>query len=325
MGRSPRIAGLVLLLAVAGAALLISRAVPVLPAAPLAIALGWASAVIVVRTGVMIGSAERIGSRALRLGVMLLGAQLSLGEIVDRGAASIPFIVVSLAIVFGTVLIAGRVLGVALELRLLMAAGIGICGNSAIAAVAPLVGAQQRHIATAVAMITVVGTAAVFAYPLIGDLLGLSSEDQGVWSGIAIADTAQVVAAGFAAGPAAGEVATIIKLTRNAILAPLVVILAMNARLARQASAGARLTAALPPFVIGFVVLAALRSVGGITLEVGGALASFGTLAILVGLAAVGHSLQSFRPAREDGWAWVLGIATMVVVSLATLLALAAT
>ena len=221
-----RIPGIALVLAVAGAAWTISRLIGWLPAAPLALALGWLSALLLGRRLPTDAGVAWSGTRGLRLGVMLLGAQLSLAVILERGGDAIPLILIALALVFGVALLGGRVVGLPAQLRLLMGAGIGICGNSAIAAVAPIVRANQQQVATAVAMITVFGTGAVIVYPLIGAWLGLSASDYGLWSGIAIADTAQVVAAGFAAGPEAGEIATITKLTRNAFLGPVVLLIA---------------------------------------------------------------------------------------------------
>jgi uncharacterized membrane protein YadS len=175
-------------------------------------------------------------------------------------------------------------------------------------------------------MITVFGTAAVIVYPLIGAGLGLSPGDYGLWSGIAIPDTAQVVAAGFAAGPEAGEVATITKLTRNAFLGPVVLLIAaLAARSAGQAGDRLRLTAAIPPFVVGFLLLAALRTIGVIGESLGDLLAALGGFAILVGLAGIGHGLRTTRPGRADLRALALGFGIMVTVSVITLLVVMAT
>ena len=318
--------GIVLVLAVAAVAWTISRLVPWIPAAPLALGLGWASAFLIGRRFATDPGVEWSGTRGLRLGVMLLGAQLSLAVIVERGGDAIPLILLALALVFGAVLLGGRLIGIAPELRLLMAAGIGICGNSAIAAVAPVVRATQQQVATAVAMITVFGTAAVIVYPLIGAALGLSPSDYGLWSGIAIADTAQVVAAGFAAGPEAGEVATIAKLTRNAFLGPIVLLIAaLSAHAADPATSRFRLTTAVPLFVIGFLVLATLRSLGIIGAATGDLLAAFGGFAILVGLAGIGYGLRATRPRRSDVRAVALGGAIMTVLSAVTLIVVLAT
>ncbi len=323
----PRIPGILLVLVVAAISLAISRSVTWLPAAPLALVLGWAAALLLGTRLPTDAGVSWSGTRPLRLGVMLLGAQLSLSEIVALGAEAIPLILAALVIVFGAVLPIGRLLGIPSQLRLLMGAGIAICGNSAIAAVAPIARASQQQVATAVAMITVFGTAAVLVYPVVGAALGLSSGDYGVWSGIAIADTSQVVAAGFAAGPDAGEVATITKLTRNAFLGPVVLLIAaQSARSARaEAAAPIGLFTAIPPFVLGFLALAALRSLGVVGETVGDALAAVGALAILVGLAGIGYGLRTTRPGRSDARALALGFAIMIAVSVITLIAVIAT
>ncbi len=315
-----RLPGIVLAVGVAVVAWTVSRLVPWLPAAPLALGLGWLSAFATTRLMATEPGVDWSGTRALRLGVMLLGAQLSLAVIVDRGGEAIPIIVLALTAVFAITLLGGRLLGISPELRLLMAAGIGICGNSAIAAVAPLVRATQQQVATAVAMITIFGTVAVFVYPVIATALGLSDADFGRWSGIAIADTAQVVAAGFAGGSEAGEVATITKLTRNAFLGPVILLIAaMSARSGTAPGPRLRLAAALPIFVLGFVVLATLRSFDLIGAEAGDGIASVGGFAILVGLAGIGHGLRSTRLGGSDLRALGLGVVTMLAISAATL------
>jgi uncharacterized integral membrane protein (TIGR00698 family) len=322
-----RIPGILLVVVVAAISWAISRSVTWLPAAPLALVLGWAAAFLVGARLATDPGVSWSGTRPLRLGVMLLGAQLSLGEIVARGAEAIPLILVALIVVFGAALLIGRLFAIPSELRLLMGAGIGICGNSAIAAVAPIARASQQQVATAVATITVFGTAAVLVYPVVGAALGLSSGDYGVWSGIAIADTAQVVAAGFAAGSEAGEVATITKLTRNAFLGPVVLLIAAQAARSARAEAVAPigLFTAIPPFVLGFLALAALRSLGVIGEALGDVLALVGGFAILVGLAGIGYGLRTTRPGRSDFRALGLGFAIMAAVSVITLIAVIAT
>lgn len=311
-----RLAGIGLVLVTAAGASTISRLVPIVPAAPLALLLGLAGALLV---GRRLGTEPGVawsGAWALPLGVMLLGAQLSLGVIVGRGGEAVPLILPTLGFVFAASIVGGRLLGLPAELSLLMAAGIGICGNSAIAAVAPLVRATQQQVATAVVMITAFGTAAVFIYPLVDAALGLSPGDGGLWSGIAIADTAQVVAAGFAAGPETGEVATITKLTRNAFMAPVILLIAaLSARSVDPSGSRFRLATAIPPFVIGFLILAALRSLGVIGTDVGDLLAGVGGFSILVGLVGIGHGLHAMRPRRADLRALAFGGAIMAAVS----------
>ncbi|MEL6892831.1 MAG: putative sulfate exporter family transporter, partial [Actinomycetota bacterium] len=136
--------------------------------------------------------------RVMRVGVVLLGFRLSVGQITDLG-------VVTLAIVVGTVLATfvgtqwvGRRMGLSSALSLLVGTGFGICGLSAIAAVEDASGASEEEVAAAMGLVTLFGTLAIFAVPFAGDRAGLSDEQLGTWVGASVHDTAQVVAAASA-------------------------------------------------------------------------------------------------------------------------------
>jgi uncharacterized integral membrane protein (TIGR00698 family) len=181
------------------------------------------------------------------------------------------------------------------RLGLLIAAGTAICGNSAIVAVAPVVEADDREISLAVATITGFGMLAVIVYPLVGQLVGLSSPAFGLWAGTSINDTSQVVAAGYAFDSTAGDAAVVTKLTRNLLLAPAVV--AVSLVVAADVTDRPRRLAEriVPPFVVGFLLLAAARSIGLLDFPIGGRSASDvaadgAAAAILVALAGIGLS-----------------------------------
>ena len=112
------------------------------------------------------------------------------------------------------------------RLAVLIAVGSAVCGNTAIVATAPVIGARAREVAYAVATITLFGTLAVFLYPTIGRAVGLSPTSSGLWAGVAVHDTSQVIATGAAFGPEALDVATVVKLIRNALMAPLLFLIA---------------------------------------------------------------------------------------------------
>ena len=238
---------------------------------------------------------------------MLLGARLTLGQLLETGGASIVAIVVvvGVGLLLGTLL--ARRFGVGPPLSALITVGMAICGNSAILALAPIVRAPHRETAYAVSTITIFGLVGVLLLPVLGAALGLSDAVFGTWAGLAVNDTAQVVATGYAYSPAAGDVATVVKLTRNlAILPVLLGATWLTVRAARDAGASAegvaagssiRLVArAVPWFVIGFVVFAGLRTAGLLdgTLPSGATVADLCSVAaavlILVALAGVGIS-----------------------------------
>lgn len=241
--------------------------------------------------------------QALRVGVALLGARLTLGQVIGTGAGSVAAIVVvvSTAIIIGTWF--ARRLGLVPPLSALVTVGMAICGNSAIIALSPIVGARHRDTAYAVSTITIFGLIGVLLLPLIGRLLALPDTVFGTWSGLAVNDTAQVVATGYAYSPAAGDVATVVKLTRNIAILPVLLgatwLVARSERATADISAGggsrlALIGRAVPWFVVGFVVVAGLRSAGLLDapLPTGATLAdlcsTMAALLILVALAGVG-------------------------------------
>ena len=193
----------------------------------------------------------------LRGGVMLLGLQLAVGQVVHFG---LPVLAVVLVSVLGTFLATrwfGRLLGLSPARSLLVATGVSICGASAVAAANPVAGGDEEDVATAVTVVTLLGTLAIGVFPLLALVFGMSGTSFGIWTGAGVHEVGQVVAIGAAAGPAVLQVAVVIKLTRVVLLAPLVAAIGLVRRRAGEAR-----PPLLPWFVAGFVVLAAVRATG---------------------------------------------------------------
>jgi len=232
--------------------------------------------------------------RLLRLGIVLLGARLSLEAIVGTGSTALLIILVCVLFAFGAVLALSRVAGIPPRLALLLAVGTAICGNSAIVATAPLVKAEDREVTFAVATITLFGVAAVIAYPWIGSLLGLSDAVFGVWAGVAVNDTSQVTAAGFAYSTTAGDTATIVKLTRNLLIGPVLILVALTWERGTRAVGGhpgltwKTVGQAVPLFVVGFVAMAVLNSMGLVPDPAEAPAAEAARVLILLALCGVG-------------------------------------
>ena len=205
----------------------------------------------------------------LRLGIVLLGFQLTAGQVLAFGAGGLAVVASALAATFVFTLALGRLLGIDAGLVRLIAAGTSICGASAIVATNAVARAREEDVAYAVAAITLFGTAAMLAYPLLAPVLGLDPYSFGIWAGASIHEVAQVVGAGFQLGEAAGEAGVVAKLARVAMLAPMVILLGMAAR--RDASAVVALNSAVD-------LPAGMRD--------GASLAA--TLLLTLGLAAVG-------------------------------------
>jgi uncharacterized integral membrane protein (TIGR00698 family) len=216
---------------------------------------------------------------------------------------------------------AGRLFKIPARLAALIGVGTAICGNSAIVATAPVIEAKEDDVSFAVATITLFGLIAVIFYPIIGHVIGLSDRVFGLWSGTAVNDTSQVVATGAAYSSAALNVATVVKLTRNTLMAPLIVLIglvysrASQRQLTGKAAQAAHLTLGklVPWFVLGFLTLSLVRTGGVATgilpqsVDKPGALQSAAAMlkfademarfCILMALAGVGlgTNLQSMR------------------------------
>ncbi len=327
--------GLVVAFAVAAAARLAHRAVPdawgeVVGEVLFAVLFG-----LVVGNGLRLPAAAqpgiRFASRAvLGTAIVLLGAGLSFTAALAIGLEALVLIVTLAAIALATAHLLGERLGVRTKLASLVGVGTAVCGNSAIMAVAPVIGAEDEDVAYAIATNTLFGTLAVFLYPLIGHALALGDAEYGTWAGTAVNDTSQVVAAGFAYTTEAGEVATVVKLTRNALMGVVIVgmgLLYGSAAPASGAGLGARLRQSVPPFVLGFLAMATLHTFGvfdalreATGVDVQAALGWIARALVLVALAAVGLGTR-IDGMRRAGWSplWV-GLATAVATSIASLL-----
>jgi len=263
--------------------------------------------------------------RLLRIGIVLLGARLSLDAIVAIGGSALGLVVVAMAVAFAVALTVGRALRLPRRLALLIGVGTAVCGNSAIVATAPVVKAEEREVSFAVATITLFGTLAVFLFPLIGRALGLSDEAFGVWAGVGVNDTSQVVAAGAAYSSPARDVATVVKLVRNALMAPLIVLIAWWwQRSAETGDVGKGVRGAVPLFVLGFLAMALLRTVGVITPTVAALLDEAAKALILVALAAVGLNTKVAQLRAIGPTPFFAGLATMTVLAAASLAAIIA-
>ncbi len=209
--------------------------------------------------------------RLLRVGIVLLGLQLVLGDILALGWGVIAVVVaVVLLGMLGAVWLGAR-LGLTWSQRILIASGFSICGAAAVAAVDGVIDADEEETATAIALVVVFGTAMILAVPLLATLFGLGDESAGMWAGASIHEVAQVVAAGGAIGGGALAVAVVVKLARVLLLAPVLLVLGLVVRRQAvadrpadlgQAAGQAKRPPLVPLFVSAFLGLVLLRSTG---------------------------------------------------------------
>jgi len=209
--------------------------------------------------------------KVLRFGIILLGLRLSIQDIGATGWRGLGLILICLAIALGASFFAKRLFRISPRLAALIGVGTAICGNSAIIATAPVIEADEEEVSFAVATITLFGLIAVLTYPIIGRLLSLPDHYFGFWSGTAVNDTSQVVAVSAMYSDIAQNVATIIKLTRNALMAPIIMMIGMlyhrwkfqtNQKTETSSKVRVSIKKSIPGFVIGFILMALLRTFG---------------------------------------------------------------
>jgi len=251
----------------------------------LAILLGTA-----VRTGWAPGPRFRPGiafaaRTLLEVAIVLLGASISAAMVIAAGPALVAgvaaVVAAALVISFGI----GRLLGLPRRMAVLVACGNSICGNSAIAAVAPVIGASGEDVAASIAFTAVLGVGVVLGLPLLAPLLHLSGQQYGVLAGLTVYAVPQVLAATAPIGTVAVQMGTLVKLLRVLMLGPVVLVLSL---LAGRGRARPKLSALVPWFIVAFLLLAALRSAGAVPAVALGPMAATASAFTILAMAALG-------------------------------------
>ena len=270
------------------------------------------------------------GKFLLQLAVVLLGVQLSIGSILQVGLESLPIMLTTLIVCLLGAWLVGRMLRTERRLTTLIGVGTGICGASAIAAIAPVIGAASAEIAYAVSTIFLFNILAVVLFPLLGHALNLDPHTFGLLAGTAVNDTSSVVAAAGVYSTAALGFAVVVKLVRTLMIIPISV--GLSVMEARRNAAGQRLTGRriarlVPWFLIGFIVVAIINSLGIIPDGPRDALVHVSVFLIAMALAGIGLSTDipalrraGWRPLALGGILWVL----VTVTALATIAVTAA-
>jgi uncharacterized integral membrane protein (TIGR00698 family) len=203
---------------------------------------------------------------ALKSGIVFLGIGLSFFSVLEIGAKAITVVVLCLLVAPLFFYFIGRRAGLPEKMNILIGIGTTICGGTAIAIAAPLIEADRDDVSYAIGTISLFGIAAMFVLPMVAKAFGLNGSIFGLWAGTAIHATPQVVAAGYMYGEAAGQVATVVKLTRNLFIAPAAFLIGLWYAEKRKKTEGlskkTRYGKAIPLFLFGFLALALIRSIG---------------------------------------------------------------
>ena len=261
--------------------------------------------------------------RILKLAIILLGASLSMATVVSVGGQTFFVMIFTFAMCFGGGYFVRKLFGLNWKLGNLISAGTGICGGSAVAAIAPVIDADDKDIAFAMSSTFLFDMVMIALYPLMGKALGMNDIAYGIWAGTSVNDTASVVASGYAFSEAAGDFATMVKLTRTIAIIPTVLVFAwVGTRIKKkelQAQGGGKVNILkiVPWFICGFLALAAANSLGWIPANVSALLKTASKFLMVTALAAIGlnTSLLDFKKAGLRPMFYGITIDTLVTLT----------
>lgn len=258
--------------------------------------------------------------RILKFAIILLGLQLSLEQVIEVGPVGLGIVAFTLLSTFVFTCWLGRRLGVSRKLSQLIAAGTSICGASAVIATNVVVEGHDEDVAYAVAMVTVFGTASMLLYPVFPGLLHLSPQAFGIWCGASIHEVAQVIAAAFQDGHMSGQVATISKLSRVMLLAPMVLTLGVVS--ASSHSGGQKLNLRqipIPWFVLYFIGVIGINSLNVFPTDAKAVVIQANQFLLAISLAAMGLETDLHKMKQAGMKPLYLGAASWLFILIVSL------
>ena len=262
--------------------------------------------------------------KILKAAIVLLGASLSINTIMSVGKMTFFVMIFTFAMCFGGGFFIRKLFGLNWKLSNLISAGTGICGGSAVAAIAPVIDADDKDIAFAMSSTFLFDMVMIALYPIMGRALGMSDIAYGIWAGTSVNDTASVVASGYAFSEAAGDFATMVKLTRTIAIIPTALVFAyIGTRMKQkelQAAGGGKkvnIVKIIPWFIGGFLALAIVNSIGLIPVAVSGVMKSASKFLMVTALAAIGlgTSITDFKKAGLAPMFYGITIDTLVTLT----------
>jgi uncharacterized integral membrane protein (TIGR00698 family) len=263
--------------------------------------------------------------KILQWAIIVLGAGLSLAQVWKTGLSSFSVMIFTLSAAFLAAYGFGKLMGIPSNLKALIGVGTAICGGSAIAAVSPIIEADEMEIAYSISTIFLFNIIAVLIFPPLGHLLGFSDTAFGLWAGTAINDTSSVVAAGYAFSNAAGAYATIVKLTRTTMIIPISLIFSVLVSIQKKKDAtdngkvNYSLKKIFPWFILWFLIASLLNTLGLFNATAVKYINTLGKFMIVMALSAVGLSADFKKMLKTGVKPMILGLIvwfTVTVVSL---------
>ena len=246
------------------------------------------------------------GKKLLQYSIIFLGFSMSIGQVSETGISSLRISLITILIAFLAAYLAGRFFKMNRVLTILIGFGTAICGGSAIAAASPILEADEEEIALSISTIFFFNILAVFIFPFLGHLLQMSDTFFGTWAGTAINDTSSVVAAGYTYSPSAGDLATIVKLSRALMIVPACLIFAAFRYIkSKQSAQKTNLKQIFPWFIAWFVLASLVSSLGFLPAAVIPYTKFISQWLMAMALAAIGAK-ASFKQFKQAGAAPLL-------------------
>ena len=255
----------------------------------------------------------------LEIAVMLLGSSISLAAIVASGPELLAGIAVTVVAALSASYATSRALGLPQRISIPIACGNSICGNSAIAAVAPIIGADSDDVASSIAFTAILGVIVVLALPQLIPLLGLSESQYGVLAGLTVYAVPQVLAATVPVSPLSAQLGTMVKLVRVLMLGQVVVLLSLllpKLNICARRPATLKRRRLVPWFILGFLALTASRTIGLIPQSTQGLMTAVANWLTIISIAALGLGVD-VRNVRRAGGAVTLAVVMSLIVLIA--------
>ena len=316
-----KISGIVLCAFVALPAWLLGRALPIIGSPILGILFGMILAFwkrpAVLESGITFSS-----KKLLQYSIILIGFDMNLFNVFKTGKDTLIIMGFSFTAVFLSAFFIGKLLNIKKNANVLIGVGTAICGGSAIAATAPVIGADNEDIASSISTIFLFNVIAAFLFPLIGHVLHMSDYNFGLWAGTAINDTSSVVAAGYTYSETAGNLAVIVKLTRTLMIIPVTLILALyvSRKTNMDKESSINLAKIMPWFVLCFIAASLISTFTPLPTEIKKALVQTGKFLIIMAMAGIGLNTNILKLVKNGLRPILLGMSCWLILAITSIL-----
>lgn len=320
-------AGIALCLAIAVPSWFLGRRFEVIGAPVFAIVLGMVITIFLKSKTPFRAGITYTSKKILQYAVILLGFGLNLSTIAKTGAQSLPIIVSTITTSLVVSFILYKLMKTPANISTLIGVGSSICGGSAIAAAAPVIGADDEEIAQSISVIFLFNVIAALVFPTLGSMLGMSNEGFGLFAGTAVNDTSSVTAAasawdGMHPGANTLDMATIVKLTRTLAIIPITLGLALLRTRKEKASSGFSLKKVFPVFILFFVLASVITTIAtacGVSAEVFTPIKTLSKFFIVMAMAAIGLNTDIVKLVKTGGKPILMGFCCWVAITLVSI------